>query len=150
MGDYDVVKAVLGRIAEMRWMQVAIKPAKPFAFGTIDDVPIFGLPGNPVSSLVSFEMFARPALRQMMGHADPSRPAVLALADDGLARRPDGKVHLVRVVASFGGDGRLHVAPVPAQGSHQLAATALANALAIVDDGDGIAPGGDVPTILLT
>ena len=69
MGDYDVVKAVLGRIAEMRWMQVAIKPAKPFAFGTIDGVPVFGLPGNPVSSLVSFEMLARPALRQMMGHA---------------------------------------------------------------------------------
>ena len=84
MGDYDVVKAVLGRIAEMRWMQVAIKPAKPFAFGTIDGVPVFGLPGNPVSSLVSFEMFARPALRQMMGHAEPFRPTVLAVADDGL------------------------------------------------------------------
>ena len=68
----------------------------------------------------------------------------------GCARRPDGKVHLVRVVATFADDGRLHVEPVSAQGSHQLAATALANALAIVDDGDGIAPGGDVPTILLT
>ena len=68
MGDYDVVKAVLGRIADMRWMQIAIKPAKPFAFGTIGGTPIFGLPGNPVSSLVSFEMLARPALRRMMGH----------------------------------------------------------------------------------
>ncbi|MDF2731693.1 MAG: moeA [Desertimonas sp.] len=150
MGDYDVVKAVLGRIAEMRWMQVAIKPAKPFAFGMIDGVPVLGLPGNPVSSLVSFELFARPALRRMMGHADPHRPRVLAIADDGVRRRPDGKVHLVRVVATFGDDGRLHVVPVSAQGSHQLAATALANALAVVDDGDGIPPGGDVPTILLT
>ena len=140
MGDYDVVKAVLGRIAEMHWMQIAIKPAKPFAFGTVDGVPVFGLPGNPVSSLVSFEFLARPALRRMMGHADPFRPTVPAVADGGLRRRPDGKVHLVRVVATFAGDGRLHVAPVSAQGSHQLAATALANALAVVDDGDGIQP----------
>ena len=72
----------------MRWMQVAIKPAKPFAFGTIDGVPVFGLPGNPVSSLVSFELLARPALRRMMGHPDPFRPAIPAVADGGLRRRP--------------------------------------------------------------
>jgi len=53
---------VLGRIAEMRWMQIAIKPAKPFAFGLLDGVPVFGLPGNPVSSLVSFELLARAEL----------------------------------------------------------------------------------------
>jgi molybdopterin biosynthesis enzyme len=110
---------------------------------------VFGLPGNPVSSLVSFELLARPALRRMMGHAEPCRLPVPAIADGGLRRRPDGKVHLVRVVATFGGDGRLHVVPVSAQGSHQLAATALANAVAIVDDGDGVEPGADVPTILL-
>jgi molybdenum cofactor synthesis domain-containing protein len=150
MGDYDVVKAVLGRIAEMHWMQVAIKPAKPFAFGTIDEVPVFGLPGNPVSSFVSFELLARPALRRMMGHTEPFRPTVRAVADSGLRRRPDGKIHLVRVIATFGDDGRLHVEPVSAQGSHQLAATALANALAVVEDGDGISPGADVPTMLLT
>jgi molybdopterin molybdotransferase len=150
MGDYDVVKAVLGRIAEMHWMQVAIKPAKPFAFGTIEGTPVFGLPGNPVSSFVSFELLARPALRRMMGHTDPFRPTVPAIADRGIRRRPDGKIHLVRVIATFGADGRLHVEPVSAQGSHQLAATALANALAVVDDGDGIAPGATVPTILLT
>ena len=76
MGDYDVVKAVLGRIADMQWMQIAIKPAKPFAFGLLDGTPVFGLPGNPVSSLVSFELLARPALRRMMGHrhARPHQP----------------------------------------------------------------------------
>ena len=72
MGDYDIVKAVLSRIADMNWVQVAMKPAKPFAFGTLMNpagvsIPIFGLPGNPVSSLVSFELLARPALRTMMG-----------------------------------------------------------------------------------
>lgn len=149
MGDYDVVKAVLGRIADMAWMQVAIKPAKPFAFGLLDDTPVFGLPGNPVSSLVSFEMFARPALRRMMGHHRLARPSVVAIADEGLARRPDGKTHLMRVVAAFGDDGRCHVRGVRAQGSHQLAATAEADAIAVVPDGDGIPAGADVAVLLL-
>ena len=149
MGDYDVVKAVLGRIAEMRWMQIAIKPAKPFAFGTLDGTPIFGLPGNPVSSLVSFEMLARPALRRMMGHPRLARPGHIAIADQGLPRRADGKVHLVRVVATFEDDGRCHVVADRAQASHQLAATALANAIAVVPDGEGVPAGAEVAILLL-
>jgi molybdopterin molybdotransferase len=154
MGDYDVVKAVLSRIADMRWMQIAIKPAKPFAFGLLTasdgrEVPVFGLPGNPVSSLVSFELLARPALRQMAGHPHPARPSVDAVSDDGLSRRPDGKVHYQRVFASFEADGRVHIRSIGAQGSHQLAATSLANAIAEVPDGDGITPGGSVRTLLL-
>ena len=135
-------------------MQIAIKPAKPFAFGLIGDgegaVPVFGLPGNPVSSLVSFELFARPALRKMMGHAAVHRPAVPAVSDDGLPRKPDGKVHFARVVASLEADGRYHVRSAGGQGSHQLAAMAAANALAVVPDGDGVPAGGVVNTILLT
>jgi molybdenum cofactor synthesis domain-containing protein len=150
MGDYDVVKAVLGRIADMTWMQIAIKPAKPFAFGLLDGTPVFGLPGNPVSSLVSFELLARPALRRMMGHTRLTRPSVVAVADDGLPRRPDGKVHFVRVTTGFADDGRVHVASVAAQGSHQLAATALADAMAVVPDGDGVPPGGEVAVVMLT
>jgi molybdopterin biosynthesis enzyme len=149
MGDYDVVKAVLGRIAAMTWMQIAIKPAKPFAFGTLDDTPVFGLPGNPVSSLVSFELLTRPALRRMMGHRRLARPSLVAVSDAGIHRKPDGKVHLIRVNTTFGDDGRFHVTPVGAQGSHQLAATALADAIAIVPDGDGIPPGGDVAVLML-
>ncbi|MEX2627175.1 MAG: gephyrin-like molybdotransferase Glp [Ilumatobacteraceae bacterium] len=150
MGDYDVVKAVLGRIADMRWMQIAIKPAKPFAFGEIDGTPVFGLPGNPVSSLVSFEMLAVPALRRMMGHRRLARPSVVAIADDGLDRRADGKVHLVRVRLEWADDGRAHVVPVVAQGSHQLAATALADAIAIVPDGDGVPAGAEVAVVMLS
>jgi molybdenum cofactor synthesis domain-containing protein len=149
MGDYDVVKAVLGRIAEMTWMQIAIKPAKPFAFGTLDGTPIFGLPGNPVSSIVSFEMLARPALRRMMGHRKLARQSIVAISDDGLPRRPDGKVHLMRVFADFGDDGRCHVRPARAQGSHQLAATAVANAIAVVPDGDGIPAGAEVAIVMM-
>ncbi|MEM9515146.1 MAG: gephyrin-like molybdotransferase Glp [Actinomycetota bacterium] len=149
MGDYDVVKAVLGRVADMTWMQIAIKPAKPFAFGRLEDVPIFGLPGNPVSSLVSFELFARPALRRMMGHRELTRASTVAIADEPLTRRADGKVHFMRVQTEVGNDGRLHARPVAAQGSHQLAATALADALAVVPDGDGVAEGGEVATLAL-
>ena len=69
MGDYDLVKAILTELGDFNWMQVAIKPAKPLAFGVMSNTPVFGLPGNPVSSMVSFELFARPALRRMMGSA---------------------------------------------------------------------------------
>ena len=154
MGDYDVVKAVLDRIADMRWMQIAIKPAKPFAFGKLTtssgrSVPVFGLPGNPVSSLVSFELLARPALRRMAGHHSLDRPRLTAVSVDGLRRRQDAKTHFVRVHGRFSPSGRFEVASTGPQGSHQLAATAAANAIAIVPDGDGISPGGDVEVLLL-
>jgi molybdenum cofactor synthesis domain-containing protein len=153
MGDYDLIKVVLDHIAEMRWMQIAIKPAKPFAFGTIRTgqrvVPVFGLPGNPVSSLVSFEVLARPALRQMMGQPAIDHPTVRAIADDGLPRHADGKLHLVRTHGRFETDGRWHVRSTGAQGSHQLAATAAADGLAFVPDGEGVKPGGDVDVLLI-
>jgi molybdenum cofactor synthesis domain-containing protein len=150
MGDFDYIKVVLDRMGAMQWWQVAIKPAKPLAFGVVSGKPVFGLPGNPVSSMVSFELFARPALRRMMGHRDPFRPTVEAVADEALRRRPDGKVHFVRVIASTGGDGRWHIRSSGGQASNLLRAMALANALAIVPDGDGIDAGGDVEVMLLT
>lgn len=149
MGDYDVVKAVLGRIADMTWMQMAIKPAKPFAFGKLNGVPVFGLPGNPVSAMVSFELMARPALRRMMGHRHLARLSIVAIVDQDLSRNTDGKVHFMRVNGSFQDDGRYHVAPVGAQGSHQLAATANADAMAVVPDGDGVVAGGEVAVLVL-
>jgi molybdopterin molybdotransferase len=127
-------------------MQIAIKPAKPFAFGLVDGTPVFGLPGNPVSSLVSFELFARPALRSMMGHPQVDRTRMEGVADVDLRRRADGKVHYLRVLATYR-DGEVHVAPVGGQGSHQLSATAGANALAVVEDGDGVTAGQRLPVI---
>ncbi len=150
MGDFDYIKVVLDRMGAMRWWQVAIKPAKPLAFGIISGKPVFGLPGNPVSSMVSFELFARPALRRMMGHRDPFRPSVGAVADEALRRRPDGKVHFVRVVASTGEDGRWHIRSSGGQASNLLRAMALANALAVVPDGEGFDEGEEVEVMLLT
>jgi molybdopterin molybdotransferase len=154
MGEVDLVKVVLDRIGEMRWMQIAIKPAKPFAFGLLAgpdgrEVPIFGLPGNPVSSLVSFELLARPALRQRMGHADVDRPTVRASATEALGRRPDGKTHFLRVVVEQDAEHAYRVRTAGGQGSHQLAAMAAADGLAVVPDGDGIAAGGPVDVLLL-
>ena len=155
MGDFDVVKAVLSRIAKMQWMQLAIKPAKPFAFGQLQAsdgrvVPIFGLPGNPVSSMISYELLARPALRKMMGHTrDLLCPTVKAVLDAPIKRKQDGKVHYVRVFGGFESDGRLHVRDTGPQGSHQLASTALANGLAYVPDSMGIEAGAEVDVYVI-
>jgi molybdopterin molybdotransferase len=152
VGDFDYVKVVLDRLSAgtMQWMQVAIKPAKPFAFGTIDGTPVFGLPGNPVSSMVSFECLARPALLQMMGHARIDRAEVTGVADEDLARRLDGKLHLVRVRAEWSDeDHRFHARSSGAQASHLLRSMALANALALLPDGEGVEAGGDVRLLLL-
>jgi len=152
MGDFDVVKAVLSKIATMQW---AIKPAKPFAFGQLQSsdgrtIPIFGLPGNPVSSLISYELLARPALRKMMGHSEHlMRPAIHAVLDSPLKRKQDGKIHFMRVFGEFAEDGRLHVRDSGPQGSHQLASTAMANGLAQVPDGNGLQAGEHVAVYLL-
>jgi molybdopterin molybdotransferase len=149
VGDFDYVKIVLDRLGAMNWWQVAVKPAKPLAFGVVGGRPVFGLPGNPVSSMVSFELFARPALRRMAGHRRLLRPELQAVAAEPLRRRPDGKLHLVRVVASAGDDGRYEVRPSGGQGSHMLAAMARANALAVLPDGDGVEAGATVTLIVL-
>jgi molybdenum cofactor synthesis domain-containing protein len=140
VGDYDYVKAALERLGSLRSWQVAVKPAKPLAFGVVGDVPVFGLPGNPVSSLVSFECFARPALLQRMGQAHRFRPEVTARAAHRFVRRADGKVHLDRVRLQATPDGYV-ASSTGAQESNVLSATAAANGLAVLPDGDGVGEG---------
>ena len=152
MGDADHVKGVLDQLSAgtFRWFQVAVKPAKPFAFGTVGDIPVFGLPGNPVSCMVSFELFARPGIRRRMGFDGHRlyRPVVAASAPDGIRRRPDGKLHLVRVAAEPEGATWV-VRDQGSQASTVLTAMAVADALALVPDGDGIPAGGSVACWLL-
>jgi molybdenum cofactor synthesis domain-containing protein len=148
VGDYDVVKAVLDRLGVLQWWQVAIRPAKPFAFGLLRGVPLFGLPGNPVSSHVSFELFARPALRKMAGHVELHRRVVDAVAEADMLRRADGKLHLDRVVVRYD-DGRYLATRSGAQASNALAAMAIANGLALLPDGDGVKAGDPVKVMLL-
>ena len=149
MGDFDFVKAILQRLGNMNWMQIAIKPAKPFAFGTVLGTPIFGLPGNPVSSAVSFELLARPALLAMMGRPDIQRRHVWAMADEPMPRRADGKTHFVRVTVAESIDGAPRIRSAGNQGSHQLSGLANADGLAALPDGDGLATGDRVNVLLL-
>ena len=157
MGDFDLVKVVLDRLGEMRWMQVAIRPAKPLAFGVIGPATAAaaraGVRPARQPGVVAGELRAvrPPGLRRLGGHPHPRlhRPRLAATADEALSRRPDGKIHFVRVVATAGERGVLHVRSSGGQGSHQLAAMARANALAVVPDGDGVRLGGQVEVILL-
>lgn len=153
VGDRDFVKLVLEELGghQARWLQVAVRPGKPFAFSTLppNGAPVFGLPGNPVSALVSYELFARPSLRFMSGHARLDRPRMAATAEVGLSRQPDGRLHLARVVAFVRADGSLAVRPSGGQGSHQLRALAAANALVFLPDGDGVAAGERVEVMVL-
>jgi molybdenum cofactor synthesis domain-containing protein len=152
VGDVDFVKTMLAQVCSgrARWMQVAMRPGKPFAFGTADPrgVPIFGLPGNPVSTRVSFEMFVRPALRRLAGHQVLERPIVNMVLDCDMTRRRDGKLHLVHVIVHTSDDGRHHVVSASRQGSHLLSAVADANALALIPDGEGLRT-GDLARVMI-
>ena len=143
MGDYDYVKVVLNKMGDMRWMQIAIKPAKPFAFGVVEGVPIFGLPGNPVSSMVSYLLLAKPALNKMMGKKSILPKVFYGIAADDFRRRADGKTHFVR---SFLHEekGATLLSPIGKQGSHQLSGMAEANTLSIIPDGDGVPKGNPI------
>ncbi|MDQ1481675.1 MAG: molybdopterin molybdotransferase [Actinomycetota bacterium] len=154
MGDYDFVKVVLERLASERadssyaWMQVAIKPAKPLAFAAIAGVPVFGLPGNPVSSRVSFELLARPALRRLAGHSNVLPEMVMAEAASAFGRRTDGRVHFDRVQVRYE-SGRYVCERAGVQASNVLSGMAAATGLARLEDGEGADPGDLVPVILL-
>jgi molybdopterin molybdotransferase len=156
VGDFDYVSDALEHLAaddtsgasRVDWYQVAIKPAKPLCFAQVLGTPVFGLPGNPVSSFVSFELFARPALRRMMGHGEPFRREVLAVTAQPMPRRVDGKLHLDRVVVKVV-DGCYVATGVRSQESNALAASAGANGLARLPDGDGVPEGAAVTVMLL-
>jgi molybdenum cofactor synthesis domain-containing protein len=139
MGDYDLVKTVLAVETGIQMLKVAMKPGKPFAFGLLGGTPFFGLPGNPVSVLVSFEQFVRPALLAMQRARHVLRPRVIGIAGERLESDPD-KVEFVRARMH---DGR--VVKTGGQGSHVLSAAANADFFAVLDVGvSAIDQGEDV------
>ncbi|MDY6795709.1 MAG: molybdopterin molybdotransferase MoeA [Actinomycetota bacterium] len=148
VGDYDMVKDVLGKLGEMNFWKVSMRPGKPQAFGHIHGKPLFGLPGNPVSVMVSFEQFVRPALLKMMGRKELLRPEVTAVMDTPIGRKR-GRTELVRVVLEWR-EGRYHAIVTGPQGSGILRSMVLGNGLAIIGEDVGrLEPGAEVTVQLL-
>lgn len=130
VGAYDFVKEVLERLGvTMRFWKVAIKPGEPLAFGTLKTKLIFGLPGNPVSTMVTFEQFVRPTLRKMQGHTLLFRPVIEAVLMERITKKP-GKMHFVRAVLRKMED-RYEVRTTGSQSSGVLTSMVKANGLII-------------------
>lgn len=149
MGEKDLVQSALQELGfHLRFWKVAIKPGMPTAFGTLAGKLVFGLPGNPVSVMVTFELFVRPALMKMMGHTKIFRPMVEAIMDEDL-RKKKGRRNFIRVALSLK-DGEIHASLTGDQGSGILRSMVLANGLAIIsEDTAEIRRGGKIQAYLL-
>lgn len=151
VGDRDFVKPALERLGTLDLWRVRMKPGKPLAFGRIGDALFFGLPGNPVSAMVTFELFVRPALLKMAGRPDSdlARPRVRAVLAAPVAHSP-GRREFVRAITKASESGYV-TRPTGAQGSHILRSMTSANSLIIVpEDADDRAAGSAVEVMLLT
>ena len=149
VGDYDLVKSSLQKMGQdMLFWKVAMKPGKPLAFGRIGKTPIFGLPGNPVSSFVSFEQFVRPSLRKVLGCSDLSHKTVQAKLTRTINKKP-GRLHFLSSIVSWT-DGEYTVTPAGEQGSGILKSAANANGLLIFPlEAEEIKQGQEVAVQLL-
>ncbi len=148
-GEYDIVKEVLSTLGTVQFAEVAMQPGKPQGFGTVgdDDTPVFTLPGNPVSSYVSFEVFVVPALRRMMGRLPYKRPRVVATLTNDLTS-PPGKEQYLR--GNFGYPrGEPEVATVGGPGSHLLGGLADSNALIVIPAETTSLSAGDRVSVLV-
>ena len=149
VGDHDYIKRVLADLGgTMQLWRVRMKPGAPLAFVTVGSTPVFGLPGNPVSTLVSFEQFVRPALLRMQRHTNVFRPVTRAVLADNY-RKPAGRMHFARVSLREEG-GRLVAAVTGDQSSGILLSMVDASALAIIPaETTELAAGTEVPVQLL-
>jgi len=155
-GDYDVVKDILAKEGEITFWTVRVKPGKPLAFGMVRgrgkagrvrNIPHLGLPGNPVSSMVTFEMFVRPAMLKMMGRKNLAKPTVEAVLEDAVVNS-DGRRILARAVVRER-DGRYFARLTGPQGSGILTSMSLANALVIVPEDRARMEVGEVVRVMM-
>ena len=142
VGPHDLVRRVEAELGvdEVFW-RVAVKPGKPVSFGVRESTLVFGLPGNPVSSFVGFELFVRPAVLALQGHSNPLprfEPGRLA----GALKRNEARDQLVRARTRSGDEGDLLLEPLTGQDSHMIARAAAADALVLLPRGEGELPAG--------
>jgi len=142
VGDYDFVKDVMKRLGmEMIFWKVAMRPGAPLAFGTIGGKPMFGLPGNPVSSMISFEQFVRPSLLKMMGHRKLFRPVVEAILKEDI-KKMAGKRYFIRGSVSIEKNQHF-VTTTGEQGSGILRSMVKANGLIVIPEEQEMARAGE-------
>ena len=141
VGEHDHLRDVIAALGgELRFFRVRIRPGAPVGFGALGEIPWIGLPGNPVSTMVTFELFVRPAIRKMAGHRHPFRRAVPVRLAEPIAVKPRLQ-HFLRAVVSDGPDGPTARLTGP-QGSGILTSMALANALLVMPEGQFEVPAG--------
>ncbi|MBV9691882.1 MAG: molybdopterin molybdotransferase MoeA [Ktedonobacteraceae bacterium] len=147
VGEFDLVKNILSEQGEMSFWRINMRPGKPLAFGHIGNVPLLGLPGNPVSSAVTFELFGRPLLRKMLGHTRLQRQQVDVVVVDGISDRAMRR-HYVRAHVEWH-DGRFIAHTTGNQGPHLLTSLLNANALIIVPEGGVKINAGDTARAMM-
>ena len=141
VGEADYIKEILAKLGQVDFWKVAIKPGRPLAFGHVGDAVFFGLPGNPVSVMVTFYEFVQPALRKMIGENDAGILTLKARCDSRLKKRP-GRVEYQRGILQQDENGNLVVVKTGAQGSGILTSMSQANCFIILPiDSSGIEPG---------
>jgi molybdopterin molybdotransferase len=147
VGERDVVKKAFFRRGDIDFYKVAMQPGMPQGFGLIDGVPYFGLPGNPVSTFVSFEVFIRPALLKMMGRRDVFRPVIQAVVEDDITG-PQEKLQFARVKV-WRERGEWRAASTGPAASNLLSTVVRANGLAMIPPGTDTAPAGSRVDVML-
>jgi molybdopterin molybdotransferase len=148
VGEFDLVKNIMTEQGEIHFWRINMRPGKPVAFGHIGTIPLLGLPGNPVSAAVTFELFGRPVIRKMLGHAHLLHPQADVVVEDGVSERVMRR-HYVRAHVERR-DGRLIAHTTGNQGSNIMTSLLNANALLIVPEGGTvIPPGGTAKAIML-
>ncbi|MEA3346063.1 MAG: gephyrin-like molybdotransferase Glp [Chloroflexota bacterium] len=147
VGDFDLVKEVLSAEGEINFWWVNMKPGHPQAFGQIGGVPLLGLPGNPVSAMVSFEMFARPAILKMLGRKEWAKPAIEAVMEDAIERK-DNRRHFLRVRVRRE-DEHYYARLTGPQGSGILKSMVQADGLAVIPEERGQLAAGERIQVLM-
>ncbi|HEU5382076.1 MAG TPA: gephyrin-like molybdotransferase Glp [Ktedonobacteraceae bacterium] len=148
VGDFDLVKDIMTEQGEMHFWRINMRPGKPVAFGHIGTTPLLGLPGNPVSAAVTFELFGRPVLRKMLGHTRLQRPRIEVLVENGVRDRAMRR-HYVRAHVTWH-TGRFVARTTGNQGSNIMTSLLNANALLIVPEGGvEVKPGDTVQALML-
>ena len=153
-GDYDIVKDVLAKEGEINFWAVRMKPGKPLAFGTLKSqgdkpkrIPHLGLPGNPVSSMITFELFARPAMFKMMGKKNLAKPTVQAVLEDSVVNTDGRRIYTRAIVENR--DGQYFARLTGAQGSGILTSMSLANGLVIIPEDKAEAKRGETVQVMM-